>query len=116
MDPNIVLLVAAAALVTLFFFRSFAGKCSPSFARQLVSMGAKLVDVRSPGEFGAGHIDGAINVPLHELAGRAEDLGERDAPIVLYCRSGARSGRAKRMLAARGFTEVHDLGAMTRWS
>jgi rhodanese-related sulfurtransferase len=115
MDPNIALLVAVAALATLFFYRSFAGKCSPTLARQLVSMGAKLVDVRTPGEFGAGHIDGAVNVPLHELPQRAQDLGEPDAPIVLYCRSGARSGRAKRMLASRGFTEVHDLGAMTRW-
>ncbi len=116
MEPNTVLLVAVGAFVLFFFYRSFAGKCSPALARQLVDMGAKLVDVRTPGEFGAGHIDGAINVPLNELSTRATDLGKTDAPIVLYCQSGARSGSAKRILKSRGFTEVHDLGAMGRWS
>ena len=115
MDPTLTVATVLAALVTLFVFRSFAGKCSPTLAKQLVSVGAKLVDVRTPGEFSAGHIDGAVNVPLHELDGRVMELGDVDKPIVLYCRSGARSGKAKRLLGTHGFTEVHDLGAMTRW-
>ncbi len=43
------------------------------------------------------------------------ELGRKDRPIVLYCHSGNRSGRAKRLLQGAGFTSVHDLGPMSRW-
>ncbi len=84
-------------------------------ARELVAAGARLVDVRSPAEFAAGHLPGAVNVPLGELARRMAKLGAKDAPIVLYCASGARSAHAKRLLAAGGFTRVRNLGPMGAW-
>jgi rhodanese-related sulfurtransferase len=115
MDPYISAVVVAAALLTLFVMRSFGGKCSPKLARQLVSLGARLIDVRTPAEFAAGHLPGAINVPVGELEGHIEEIAESDTPIVVYCRSGARSARAKRTLDVHGFPEVHDLGAMSRW-
>lgn len=98
----------------LLFFR-FGGSISSAEAHQLVSEGALLVDVRSPKEFSAGHIEGAINVPVGELAQRLTELGEKHEPIVLYCRSGARSGRALSLLQRHGFTAVSNLGAMSRW-
>jgi rhodanese-related sulfurtransferase len=102
-----------AALGAFFFAR--AGDVSGSQARQLVASGARLVDVRTPAEFAAGHIEGAINVPVDQLGARLGELGERDGALVVYCRSGNRSATATRQLRQAGFTQVHDLGAMTSW-
>ncbi|MBK8010945.1 MAG: rhodanese-like domain-containing protein [Deltaproteobacteria bacterium] len=85
-------------------------------AQRLVAAGATLIDVRTTQEFEAGHIPGAVHVPVHEIEARAHELGPKTRPVVVYCRSGNRSARAARMLRARGFTEVFDLGAMSRWS
>ena len=88
---------------------------SQADAQALLVEGGRLVDVRSPSEFATGHLEGAINLPVEELAARADELGPPDAGLVLYCRSGARSALAKRRLEARGFNNVHDFGAMARW-
>lgn len=53
----------------------------------------QVIDVRSPGEYASGHIPGAMNLPLEELEARLDDI-ERNAPVVLVCRSGRRSGLA----------------------
>ena len=87
---------------------------SPSF-RELVARGAALLDVRSAEEFSAAHLEGAINIPLHELEARLSELGPKQRPVVIYCRSGRRSSEAARVLWAAGFTRVHDLGAMFNW-
>ena len=82
-------------------------------AQALVQSGARLVDVRTPEEFAAGHMEGALNVPLDTLQARAPgELGPRDAPVVVYCRTGRRSGKAAALLKELGFTQVHDLGPM----
>jgi rhodanese-related sulfurtransferase len=109
-----ILLIALAAGVALFLFRS-ASTISAAQARSLVEAGATLVDVRTPAEYGGGHIDGALNIPIDQLAARIGELGDKSAPIVLYCRSGARSGRGMRLLQAEGFEQVLNLGAMSRW-
>lgn len=113
-------LIVALALAAPAAF----GACSPSAsatdrparvdgaqARRLVTAGAVLLDVRTPEEFRAGHIAGAINIPVDALAARTSEL-PRDRPVVVYCRSGKRSARAAAMLEGR---EVHDLGPMTAW-
>jgi phage shock protein E len=84
-------------------------------ARRLVREGARLVDVRTPSEFAAGHIEGALNIPVQELGDRLQELEPRDQAVVVYCRSGHRSGNAARLLTRAGFPTVHDLGAMSRW-
>ncbi|MBM4781845.1 MAG: rhodanese-like domain-containing protein [Archangiaceae bacterium] len=81
----------------------------------MVKEGAKLVDVRSPGEFSSGHLPGAINVPLQELGAQVKKLGEKDKPVVLYCASGTRSAMACSTLKGLGFTQVFNLGSMGRW-
>jgi phage shock protein E len=82
-------------------------------ARALVKDGARLVDVRTPEEFAAGHLEGAINLPVDTLKSRAAaELAPSDAPVVLYCRSGRRSAQAAALLGELGFTQVHDLGPM----
>jgi len=82
-------------------------------AKTLVADGAKLVDVRSPQEFTEGHLDGAVNVPIAEVANT--DFGAKDKKIVVYCGSGVRSAKAAAKLESRGYTEVYDLGAMSTW-
>ncbi len=78
-----------------------------------VEAGALLLDVRTEGEFASGHIDGARNIPVQVLDGRMSEL-DPEVPIVVYCRSGARSASAASMLRAQGY-EVTDLGAMSNW-
>jgi len=83
-------------------------------AKKLVQGGARLVDVRTPEEYAAGHIEGAVNVPVDTVETR--DLGAKDQPIVLYCGSGKRSARAAAALRAKGFARLYDLGPMSAWS
>jgi rhodanese-related sulfurtransferase len=83
-------------------------------ARALVHDGAILLDVRSSFEYAIGHLDGAVNIPVDELAARASEL-DPDAPIVVYCLSGHRSERAGRILDGAGLRHVQDLGSITNY-
>lgn len=82
-------------------------------ARERVTNGALLLDVRTPEEFNAGHIPGARNIPVQELQSRLGEL-EKWRSVVVYCRSGARSATAKALLTKAGH-EVLDIGAMGNW-
>ena len=83
-------------------------------AKKLVQGGARLVDVRTPAEYAAGHIEGAVNVPVDTVEG--SDLGAKDQPIVVYCASGKRSSRAAAALRTKGYAKLYDLGPMSAWS
>jgi phage shock protein E len=92
----------------------------PALAHRLVSEGAVLIDVRSPAEYSAGHIDGAVNLPvddLEESTGEVARLtgGDKTKPIVVYCHAGGRAARAKQLLLAGGYTQVTNLGGMRDW-
>jgi rhodanese-related sulfurtransferase len=77
-----------------------------------------ILDVRTPAEYAEGHLPGAINISHDELAGRVDELGaERNAEVVVYCRSGRRAGLAESVLVESGFTNVLDLnGHWLGWS
>ncbi|QYJ73979.1 rhodanese-like domain-containing protein [Shewanella sp. FJAT-52076] len=80
-------------------------------AWKLIEQGAMLVDVRTPEEYAAGHIEGAINIPYEEVAAEfAKRAIDKDTSVVLYCRSGRRSGVANDALNAAGFTQVYNGG------
>jgi molybdopterin/thiamine biosynthesis adenylyltransferase/rhodanese-related sulfurtransferase len=87
-------------------------------ALELARSGHRLVDVREGWEWQAGHVAGATHLPLAELPARmATELPDRDEPLVLYCRSGARSGRAALFLAAQGYRQVTNVDdRIERWS
>lgn len=77
-----------------------------------------LVDVRTPGEFGEAHIDGSLNVPLHEVADRIEEI--RDAAngrqVALVCRTGQRAEKAREALGGKLDCEMHILpGGVVAW-
>jgi phage shock protein E len=107
--------IVAALIVGAWFALGRLGRISAVEAHRLVEAGARLVDVRSPGEYQSGHLPGAINLPLSELDAGLPSLGARNAPLVLYCASGTRSAVARARLRRHGFTAVYNLGPMGRW-
>jgi rhodanese-related sulfurtransferase len=78
----------------------------------ILSKGAIIVDVRTPEEYKAGHIDGARNIPLDQIKTKVPELKKTGKPVITCCRSGSRSGMAKSQLAAAGI-EVYNGGAWT---
>ena len=75
-----------------------------------------LIDVREPREYDAGHIQGARLMPLGKIKSRDFSL-DKNADIVLYCRTGHRSGIAASILDSLGFTNVrHLVGGVTKWN
>jgi phage shock protein E len=107
--------IAAAALIALLVWKALAGRLSPEQIEEIrsaLSKGARLVDVRTSQEFATGHVDGAVNIPLSELVNRTRELGKRNRTLVIYCRSGSRSGFAMRLLQQQGFRSVLDLKGM----
>lgn len=100
--------VHLAGLVGLNLLHGEFRQVPASVVRRLVETGAYIADVREPGEYAAGHIRGAVNLPLSELRDRLGEL-PADRPIYVHCRSGQRSYYACRILAAHGFREVYNI-------
>jgi phage shock protein E len=73
---------------------------------------AFFVDVRSPQEFNEDHISDALNIPLDQIMGRMDELEGIEGPIILYCRSGNRSGMALHILQAEGFKNLYNGGGI----
>ncbi len=94
---------------------------APTLAEHLgdaASPDPTLIDVRTPAEFEAGHIPGAVNVPLDELKGTLDELREvlHDHDVVLVCRSGRRAGRAQEALNRVGLGHSKVLtGGIVDW-
>jgi phage shock protein E len=77
--------------------------------QSIISDGAFLVDVRTPGEFAEGHVKGSVNIPLDKVPSQLAEFKNKNN-IVVFCRSGGRSGQAKSILAQNGFTNVINGG------
>lgn len=77
---------------------------------------AVLIDVRSPGEYQQGHVEGAILLPLPELPGRLAELdAHKGKPVHVICQSGGRSARAAQILAKNGHTPINVEGGTGGW-
>ncbi|MDZ4752124.1 MAG: rhodanese-like domain-containing protein [Flavobacteriales bacterium] len=70
-----------------------------------------LIDVRSQGEFMMGHVEGSLNIPLHEIPARVAEIKSMNGTVYLCCASGNRSGQAEMYLRQHGLTEVHNAGS-----
>ena len=104
-----VLVVLAIAIMSL--------SCSQSRDWEIVKVdeNSTIVDVRTAKEYEAGHLENAINIPHTEITAKiADHVGNKDDKIILYCRSGRRSGMAKKILADIGYTCVVNAGAYTK--
>ena len=75
-----------------------------------------IIDARTDEEFAEGHIENAILMPEYEIAGRAQkELPNKDALILVYCRSGRRSKIASEELVKLGYTNVKEFGGIIDW-
>lgn len=72
--------------------------------------GKTLIDVREPYEFAEGHVEGSINIPLAQVQHKIDEFAAMSKPLIMMCRSGARSGMATAILSARGVSEVYNGG------
>ena len=91
---------------------------TPAEAKALMDSeeGYVILDVRTPEEFAAGHITGAILLPDYELGEKAESvLTDQDQLILVYCRSGRRSKNAANELATLGYTNIKEFGGINDW-
>lgn len=74
-----------------------------------------LLDVRTAQEFGAGHVPGAVNIPVQELESRLAQV-PKDREVVVYCEVGGRARRAGTLLRERGYDKVSEMeGSMKAW-
>ena len=71
-----------------------------------------LVDVRGPLEYELDHLPGARNIPLEEIADNLDEFKTLENPVVLYCRSGNRSGIALNILKQQGISQVYNGGSI----
>ncbi len=97
-----------AALVGLNILNGEVKKVSVSQVRELVEQGAFIIDSREEGEFAAGHLKNAKNIPLSEFRHRLDEI-PRDKPVYVHCRSGQRSYNMVRALMQRGYENVYNV-------
>ncbi|WHX49827.1 rhodanese-like domain-containing protein [Paenibacillus woosongensis] len=74
----------------------------------------KMLDVREPEEWAAGHIEGAKHIPLGQVLERLREL-DADEELIVICRSGNRSGLACELLEEKGFNVVNMTGGLLAW-
>lgn len=77
--------------------------------KALITEGAFLVDVRTPVEFAEGHVKGSVNIPLDRVTAEIAKFKNKKN-IIVFCRSGNRSGQAKSILEQNGFKNVTNAG------
>ena len=110
--PIQVIYVILVAIGIWFIGPVLAGGGDPVIAKQawpMIDQGALLIDVRTAEEFAAGHITGAINIPWEETDKLMAAIGpDKQRQVVVYCRSGNRSGKAMVVLQNKGYTGVFN--------
>ncbi len=85
-----------------------------SSVQELLGAGGQLIDVRTPVEFNRGALEGAVNMPIESFQSLMS-LIDSSKPVLLYCRTGARSGMVKNYLDQQGFDQVHNIGGIRQY-
>ncbi len=111
------------AIVLLFIFKRFLPTkgvnniSTTELKAELNDKDKQFVDVRTPGEFMGNHIKGFRNIPLHQLAQKAEKELSKGKEVIVICQSGMRSGQASKILKKLGFSKVTNVkGSMNACS
>ena len=78
--------------------------------------GSILLDVRTPEEYGGGHIPGSRNIPLQRLDDVESVISGKETPLFVYCHSGSRSSQAVSILRRMGYTNVKNIGGIAAYS
>lgn len=100
------------ALALWFGYKWWSARRVVALLPALRQQGATLVDVRSNAEFAGGNAPGTVNIPLPELGRRLNEI-PKNAPVVVCCASGTRSGMARMLLKKNGYAQVFNVG---KWS
>ena len=91
---------------------------TPEEAKKIMDSGEEhiILDTREQDEYDEGHIPGAILIPYTEIENKAEEmLPDKEAQILVYCRSGRRSKIAAESLAKLGYTNIKEFGGIIDW-
>lgn len=114
---SVVLLIALLALSACASSSGY-HKISASKAKSMMEDGnVIIVDVRTLEEYNEGHIAGAILIPNESISSvQPSALPDKEAVILIYCRSGNRSKQAADKLVAMGYTKVYDFGGIIDWT
>jgi phage shock protein E len=109
-----VLAIAVAVLIIALIIKN-SGRISIEDARAHLRNGALVIDVRSAGEFVAGHLPMAVNLPLSEIETNwSRRISDKNKVLLLYCQSGVRSGEARKRLIALGCPNTFNMGSYAR--
>ncbi len=107
------LLALVAMLAVSFISPAQVVEQDPNVAWQKIDKGDMVIDVRTAEEFAAGHINGAINIPFDQIVPQLAKLNlAKDTDVVLYCRSGRRSGMAQNALVKQGYSKTYNAGGL----
>ena len=112
---NWTLLLIVGGVIAVVFVLKRMSLVSPDAARERLQQGALVVDVRSAEEHRSRHLPGAVNIPLGELQeSLPRRVTDKNQVLLLHCRSGTRSGIAKRQLKGMGYQNAFNLGSYAR--
>lgn len=124
-QKNIPLLLLALVFIIVTVFLYFFRNAEPTYttisseeAKKMMEQNSNVIilDVRTQKEFDLGHIPGSILIPHDEILAKASDiLTDKNAVILVYCRSGRRSALAAADLASMGYKHVYDFGGIINW-
>jgi phage shock protein E len=106
--------IVGVAVIAMVLMKRIAS-ASPESLRKHLQGGALVIDVRSPEEYRSGHVPGALNIPLAELADTLpREVPDKDKALLLHCQSGMRSLNGMRQLQRLGYKSVFNLGSLAR--
>ena len=113
------ILIAVLIVGFLFYSRAQANvpTISPEEAREyLTNSNYQFIDVRTDGEYDSGHIPNSMHIPLHQIQDRMSEIDSlKNKNIIAYCRSGARSSKATKILVKAGFDVLNLSGGVLSW-
>jgi rhodanese-related sulfurtransferase len=111
MSKQSIKIIVVIITISIMFgiFKNIFSNADTTQMKDIISKGAFLVDVRTPAEFAEGHVNGSVNIPLDQIAANLDKFKGKEN-IVVFCRSGNRSGQAKSILEQNGFANVTNGG------
>ncbi|HEY1903446.1 MAG TPA: rhodanese-like domain-containing protein [Terracidiphilus sp.] len=108
-------LLIVIALSTILLLVKRRGQLSAKTAGEYLRNGAVVIDVRSAGEYTAGHLPQATNIPLSEIeAVIGRKVTDKSQVLLLHCQNGVRSAEARKKLKALGYAHAFNLGSYAR--
>jgi len=113
---KIVIMLVGVLLMSACTSESSYHKISAKEAKEMMeTQEVIIVDVRTQAEYNEGYIENAILIPNESISGAPSELPDKNALILIYCRSGNRSKQAADKLVALGYTKIYDFGGIIDW-